>query len=322
MKPNPYDDYLKQLHEQSSTDDRFIHQAVTKATNRDVATKKRIVAGEINEVYDVTLENDDHVIVRISGEGDEEFRREQWAIQQCKSVGVPVPETILVKTISGQKAICIQRKIDGEPLERGVTPYRSLPEDQLKSYIYQAGSILSRIHTIPTDGFGYVDGKGKGEKQSFTDEMSEHLQYEKSLSKVTDDYDLDPVTMRRIFQILTERSQNIPDVRPVLNHNDYGPKHFMVQDSRIVSIIDFGQAAGHSPINDFARWFFWYDDIPLDWLKEGYEYKSLFDSAFEETLHWIALSNGLSSLWWYVEKKYNKGVDDAFSRLKRISEYF
>lgn len=320
-KKDSYNDYLRKLHEQTFVSDESINHIVVETTGGNIVSKTRIISGEVNEVYDVVLDNS-RIIVRISPQGDEEFQREVWAQKQCKKAGVPVPETLAVKNLPDNKAICIQRKINGEPLERGTIDYWSLPKDEVKKYLNQAGSILSRIHTIPTDGFGLVDSNGKGEKQTFKEEMAEHLPYEASFVEALQKYNLDTKVLRSIFQILSNNSQNIPDLRPVLNHNDYAPKHFLVRDSKIVGIIDFGQAGGHSPINDFAKWLYWYGSDTLPYLKEGYENKSLLDSSFDEMLSWIAMNNGLSAMWWYVEKDYKGGVVDTYKRLEKIAEPF
>ena len=60
-----------------------------------IEERKRIVAGEVNEVYDVQTE-DGNLIVRISREEENRFIPEKWAIEKSGEAGVPVPEVLLV----------------------------------------------------------------------------------------------------------------------------------------------------------------------------------------------------------------------------------
>ncbi len=319
MMDKDYEKFLASIHSKTATPEGLIRDAVKEATKSEISYKKRIVAGEGNEVYEIGLANQSKVMVRISKYEDKHFEQEKWAIEQCKKLEIPVPEVLLIKHLSIEDKpldICVQRRIEGEPLERGGIDLHTLPEKELKSIILQAGEILSRMHTIKTDGFGYLNGQGEGVFKTFADLMKENIHQEKEYISLAQKIDFDIDAMKSIFKILRDKVDSAPVISPLLSHNDFGPKHIVVKDGKIVGILDFGEVAGHSSVNDFAKWDYWFSyEIPLSWLQEGYSNKNLFDGDFEELLNWIKLSHGVGVLWWYDRHKYLKGVENAKKKL-------
>jgi Ser/Thr protein kinase RdoA (MazF antagonist) len=106
------------------------------------------VAGEANEVYDVELIGDNHIIIRISRADKLEFEQERWAIEKCREVGVPVPVVLLIKHIETEQGplhICVQEKLEGVPLERGGLDFGTFPEERKKRIIFQAGEMLAKV---------------------------------------------------------------------------------------------------------------------------------------------------------------------------------
>jgi len=314
-----YKKYLTDFHSQIVTPDEIIFDVIKGVTNKIVINKNRVIAGEANEVYDIELSDKSHVIVRISRAEKQEFEQERWAIEKCREIGVPVPEILSLQHINFENKplhICIQEKLVGEPLERGEIDFHSFSEERQRQIIFQAGEILSKIHSIKTEGFGTLNGSGKGSYATFSDLMREHVNHEEDFLSMAKEMNFDLGAMKKIFRILKEKSNSLPIIESVLNHNDFGPKHIMLKDDIISGILDFGEVNGHSPVNDFAKWDYWFsDEIPLDWLKSGYSNKTLFADNFDEILHWIRLNNGLGVLWWYHSKKYLQAVERAKEKL-------
>ena len=60
-----------------------------------VDSLKRIVAGEVNEVYD-TKTKDGNFIVRISRGEENRFLTEKWALNAARDVGVPTPQMFFI----------------------------------------------------------------------------------------------------------------------------------------------------------------------------------------------------------------------------------
>jgi len=321
-----YQKYLEELHGKLNTSDEIIFDSVKDATGKVPVSKERITAGEANEVYNVVLPNSQHVIVRISRKETPDFGQEKWAIDQCKILGIPAPEILLIKHINVHDqllSICIQEKLEGDPLERGAIDYHTLDRNYLKKIIVDSGGILSKIHSVDTLGFGELNEKGEGKIESFYNLMSNKLEESDKYLKLSKEVDFGTDKMEKILKILSERLHDLPNITPKLIHGDYGPKHIMVKGDKITGILDWGDVCGNSPLFDFARWDYWFgEEVPTDWLIEGYQNKSLFTENFSDLLHWMRLDLGLEVLSWYAEQNYPKAIEKAKKKLLTDLEYF
>ncbi|OGH18439.1 MAG: hypothetical protein A2868_00885 [Candidatus Levybacteria bacterium RIFCSPHIGHO2_01_FULL_40_15b] len=320
-----YNKYISSIHKTLITPEEIIRDIVKQGTGIKLLIKDRIIAGEVNEVYDITLSNKRHVILRISRQGYPNFQQEKWAITECKRAGVPVPEILLIKyvTIKNKKcSICLMEKIDGEPLERGGLDFEKLNLETRKRLIRQAGEILSRIHSIETRGFGWIIGEGKAEYSNFENLLKERLRKKDALERIIMEEGMDKNTIRTAFRIINRFADEYAEQIPKLNHGDYSHKHFMVKDNKITGILDWGSVRSDSPVYDFSTWDYWFGDyIPTEWLKEGYQDKSLFDSNFEDFLHMLRIFNALDLLEWYYKKNQHT-LDKVKETLLKDLEYF
>lgn len=323
---NDYQEYLANVHGKLATPDNVLADIVDEGTGEAIASKRRIISGEVNEVYDVSLENNQHVILRVSKHGYPDFIQEKWAIEQVEKLGVPVPRILFIKhfQVDGQdKSACVMEKIAGEPLERGNIKFDELDLALKRRLINQAGEILSRIHSVKTEGFGWIVGNGKPQFKT-SDELIDRLKEKQPEFEVmVAEEGLGKDVVQRTLDIVESYRELYSQVTPCLNHGDYSHKHFMVEDSQIVGILDWGGIRSDSPAYDFAWWDYWFgEDIPTDWLKEGYTDKSLFDENFENLLHVIRLFRGLETMNWYHQEKYKPAVEKAKTKLLKDLEYF
>src|SRR4051812_42538380 len=99
-KKSDYDKYLASMHAKLITPDEIIKSVVKEGTGLGVISKKKLIAGEANEVYDILLENKNHVILRISRSGHPNFLQEKWALEKVKNAGVPIPKILLIKYVT------------------------------------------------------------------------------------------------------------------------------------------------------------------------------------------------------------------------------
>ena len=72
-----------------------VEAAVVAATGSAAATTERLLHGESNEVYDVSTEDGQRVVVRLSPRRPSLFPAERWAIEQSAAAGVPAPDVLL-----------------------------------------------------------------------------------------------------------------------------------------------------------------------------------------------------------------------------------
>lgn len=311
-----YQKYLVSIHAKFVTPDDVIQKIVKEGTGHNLLTKTRIVAGEVNEVYDIELENSKHVILRIAKNGHPNFLQEKWAIEKVQKLGVPAPKILFIKYFKigeSQKSACLMEKVDGESLGR-----RSG-----KRLINQAGEILSKIHSIKTEGFGWITGEGQAIHKTSDELINELLNQQEKFEEVASKENISKNNIQKALDIIKSFKQAYSKIKPHLNHGDYSHKHFMVKDNKIVAILDWGGIRSDSLVYDFAWWDYWFGEyIPTEWLKEGYTDKSLFDNDFDGFLHMLRLFKGLEMMAWYHQEKYKPAVDKAKTKLIKDLAYF
>lgn len=320
-----YQKYLEEIHSRSTIPDDVLNQVVEEISGSPIAKKKRVLKGEANEVYEIRTKDGGDVFARIERKGPG-FLQEKWAIEQCKKIDIPVPEILGIRRLSlasEHLTICVQRKIGGDTLERGKINVDELGEAVLRKIINQAGTLLAKIHTIPTQGFDRIDDQGVGEFKSFEDMMMDKETDGEKYAELAKRIGLDHDEIDQAFRILTEHQNLYEEAKSCLNHGDFGPKHIMVDEDKITGILDWGEAQGNSPVYDIAKWEYWYGDwIPTEWLKEGYTDKSIFDENFDLLSRLIYLRTSLILIYWYDEFGYPKGVERAGEKLLKDLESF
>lgn len=313
-------EYLQSLHSKNTADE-IIEKIVREGTHKDLKSKRRLAIGEANEVYDIELSNGQSVILRIS-QRNYTFDREKWAIKMCATVGVPVPHIIFSGTLEGLP-VSIQEKVPGSPLEYGDLDFKSLPKETRRKIIQNAGAVLSKIHLIKTRGFGWIDENEKTEYKN-SDEILGHFENEQEqIFELARKADIPKQSISKAFKLFREYKQTYSQIHPVLNHGDYGDKHIFVIGTDIAGIIDWGNVRSDIPEYDFANWDFWFNDnTPTDWLKEGYENKSIFGTEFNELMHIIELTKGIEIIYWYNEQRNTEMVKLAGRKFIKALHFF
>lgn len=311
---NPYQEYLDKKHLKFDTPEKLIAKIVKKATDSEFSSREKVIAGEVNEVYDVTLKNMNHVIVRISRHTKPRFEAEEKVIRMASQVGVPTPKVLLIESLKhkGKKlTFCIEEKIDGVPLRE---TENTLDKRTLKSLIVQSGNILSKIHSVEVDGFGGFDRRKPYNKWS--EYVYKPLKKKKQILKIAKVENIDTDLIHKAMDALKENKDVFDKVKPRLLHGDYSTKHMLTDKSDITGIIDFENGKGGDPIFDLA-WFDYYhsDRIPLKWMKEGYTDKSIFDDNFDQKMIFYKLHLGLTVIVYYKYENNIAGLNHAKKKL-------
>lgn len=320
-----YSQYLQTLHVKKQTPDEVIADFVREGMGKEMVGKRKIVAGEVNEVYEIDLSDHSQVILRISPNGSPDFQQEQWAIKECIKVGIPAPEIFLIKyqiINEIEYGFCLMERVEGDTLERGKIKFGDLSLEERKNYIHQAGVILAKIHSIPTKGWGWIvkdNGQYDNSDELFEGWIEKKAEYE----QVGREEDIQARIMNKANAVVEEFKTIYRSRKPGLNHADFGHKHMMVGGGKIVAILDWGSVRSDLPVYDFGSWDFWFgDDIPTQWLKDGYTNKTIFDDMFEDFLHFIRITKGLENLAWYHKQKYSEMVEKIKTKLVSDVGYF
>lgn len=320
-----YKGYLKSLSKQKIPNE-IIKTIVKEGTGMNMLSKRKIIAGEVNDVYEIILEDNSCAILRISPHGSPDFKQEQWAIKECQRVGIQAPEILLIKyvTVNGEKkGFCLMRKIDGETLARENINFDKLSINEQKMYIYQAGQILSKIHSISTAGFGRINKNGKAQFKTPNDLITNLSENESVYKSLVDKAKLDISIVETAMKLLSNLNMGYSRIKPNLNHGDYFRKHLVVKNKKIVGVLDWAEIRSDFPAYDFANWDFWVGDpVMTNWLKAGYMNQDIFNGDFEIIFHSLKILIGLEALEWYCLQSYPKMVDELREKLIIAVNYF
>lgn len=288
--------------------------AVATATMAPILDIRRIVAGEQNEVYDVTLERAPSVIVKISHRGSLAHEREAWVLEECAARGVPAPRIHArsrVEVADDQHSIIVMEKLAGERLCDV-----DLSDTVLRRVLGQLGEWLRQLHAIPVRGFGYLDGSGAGYRAAFDDWLADSVAtampaFERAAQSVGLELEKVQAWVREILDALQAAPQAV-----TLVHNDLLANHVLVHEGRLSGIIDWGEVAAEPPAMDFARWHFNEGArFPVEWIKSGYGDASLSEPPNDRTYRALWLSTGLWLMQWYHGTGFLQGVEAARDRL-------
>ena len=316
-----YRKYLEKKHSSFQTPEELVEAVVKKATGSNATQKDRIIAGEVNEVYGVTTEDKQDVIVRISRQGKNNFEAEEKVIRLARMAGVPAPKVLLIEQASSGSenlTFCVEEKIEGEPL---LSLMDSMDKDTLKSIASEAGEVLSKIHEIVVDKYGPQDGS------RFFETWGDYIfNIEKRRLEITASAKLMGIEsglINNAFRLLWENKEMFQVDEAHLLHGDFGPKHLLIVDNHITGILDFEGAKGGDPIRDMA-WlnFFYGDSFSIEWLKDGYKNKDIFDENFDLKMKLYRLHLGLDLLEYYGSEKNKSGMIHTRERFIKELENF
>lgn len=260
--------WLREHHAKFSTDAEVVDRVVAEATGgRRVVVRERLLRGEINEVYMLTLDDEESLVVRIAHWNPGVFARGEQAIVEARSAGIPVPETIAIETVdvaepdgrTRQRQFCLQRRLPGRPLDELAT---RLSGDDLRHLIVQAGEYLGRLHGVARPG-----GAGRG---LWTVQSKE---WEAAVYDQAAELGAGRAMIERAFTIADEVRESYEPGASRLVHGDYTIEHLMVDDGAITGVIDWDSAGSGQPVGDIELWDMFCDEPghPTSLLLEGYQ---------------------------------------------------
>lgn len=315
-----YQMFREEKHKLFSTPQETISEAIEKATGSRILEQNRIIAGETNEVQFVKTESGRELIIRIYHGDKPKFDREKWAIEQCAKAGVPVPEVLLVedKEVDNKPIqICVETKIEGEGLDNVGRTEDSNVTDNLRNLLGKLGSVLEKIHSIPTKGFGSLDKSGKGKYVSAKDLiLNDQFISGENILPEDQTIQFDREIVRKAKEVLEKEAVNFSEIESHLIHGDLAPQHVMINGGEISGIIDFEHARGSDPAEEFARWELKFGDrYPIYDIKHGFSDKAVFSGDFEKRKNIWRLYQGLAILSYCIREKKQFGVDKAVKGL-------
>ena len=188
-------------------------------------------SGLSNYVY-VVNHVEGQFVVRISPEAEktEAFRKELWATQKVREVGVPSPEVLAVGTV-GDEPYMITRRVTGA--EATHHPRR-------KHIVHEIGRYAQVINSIRTTNFGSnFDWTTNGPQHStWAEYLNNEWQFEQRLGVFAQHKMLSGQQIQKLRKIkIDSRTMRI---EPALNHGDLRLKNVIVDDDgEIAAILDW-----------------------------------------------------------------------------------
>ncbi len=210
----------------------------------------------------------------------------------------------------------IERKIEGTTADK-----MHFTQEEEAAFYKKLAVLVSEIHRIPLNGFGYI-GNGEGGEDSmyacFVDEFDERVEGLEEKGVYTAE------ELCSMKAILMDAFKCFDDLPAVLCHGDLSKKNVMVQDDGALVLIDWDDAMGYNWMADISRFTFWmkmtYSESEYQRFRgaflEGYQgaRKDEFDD-FEKAYH---IYNALDNLVYAIEIGDEKIAAFSKEYLKRF----
>jgi aminoglycoside phosphotransferase (APT) family kinase protein len=278
-----YENYRQERIRAMTSPDDLINQIVERAAHSPLANKVRVTEGFSNEVYQATTEDGQRLIVRIHWDSPH-FEPETWALKRCEAIDLPAPRILLLEQdLPGDvpRSACVETYLPGRTLHSLLEEQVYLPQD-CRTLLIELGALLARLHTIPTRGFGRIDGNGTGAARTWANYL--HTQTDQQLLKATENIGIDLDQVRVASRLLADQLPMWEPVQPRLLHGDISLSHVMVDQDHVCGLIDFEFPRSGDPAMDLAYWGCWdaYGgfSLPLEWILAGYRQKAEVEAAF------------------------------------------
>lgn len=323
MADDMYKKYLADKHTKMATPRELIALSVQRAAGSLPKSMTRIIKGHDHEVYDVITVFGSRVIVRIAHQTEHRLEAERWALNAARAYGVPTPRVLLLEQTEYKGKllmICIEEKMPGRSLNELIDA-----GEDASALIPQLGEMLGHIHSVKTEGFGYLQPDGKGWDIPWREIMLDLVDEKEHLLTAARKELVSEQAIETGLKILTKRANLYECDLPVLNHGDFIPTHILVENNQITGIIDMQQCSGNHPVLDFARWEAEAGEkysISAQELFATYPHQAAFGGKFDLLLNLALLRHALWMLMVESDTGNSTGVEAVKNELERALKFF
>jgi aminoglycoside phosphotransferase (APT) family kinase protein len=221
-----------------------IDSVVRSVCGREVERLVRLTGGGLHETYRVEVANDVPVVVRIARQPVPWFTDEEHVMAQARGVGVPTPNVLGVEQVDHDGellSVSILRLVPGRSLDELAG---ELPASDLERLVMDGGELLARVHSVVPDRGIRHELEPPDERFVARVVGVAHQALGPAAAAVVE----------RGADLLRDEVMTRPAPGLSLAHGDWLPKHFLIDDGAIVSVIDWEFAGPASPAFDLARW--------------------------------------------------------------------
>lgn len=210
----------------------IIKYHIGKAPTKEI---RELHGGLVNFIYYAEVDGAGYV-VRLAEEQPkiQYFMKEQWAIEQAREKGVPVPEILEVSNEGSEFPYMITRWVKGRSAESFLFPERA-------GIVKELGKYAALINSIPTSGFGHVfdwSSNQLSRKETWKQYLQEEFGIDKRLATLERHSILAEETMSHLRGAVKEMMAW--EGKPHLNHGDLRLKNVLCDDKgKICCVLDW-----------------------------------------------------------------------------------
>ncbi len=273
--------------------------ALERSLGSRIARVERDSLGGSHAVFFVTLEDGEERVLRIATHPEHDLALEIWVGERCRSLGLPVPETIACSLASeaGCPPFMVLRRMPGHPAHG-----QPLTPDERRVVLAQLGRAAAQIHSIGLAGFGTLVPEGDGyagTSNSLAGFVTTDV--ERSLARLSDD-DLSPERKSAVRERFAIACTVLDRPAGVMLHGDFRFKNILLNGLHVSAILDFEMAISGDPAMDLA-WLLYSDgteEEDLQAILKGYSEQRGSDlgPALRTRLLLYQLRYALEHLWW------------------------
>lgn len=289
-----------------------IQEALKQVCPKQRFVIKRIEKGECNEVY-IASSKDSKYVIRIDHDNTGRFLCESLIFDLCRAHGIPTPKVLFITDIPFKvctRTLCIEDYLSGTPLDE-------LPLSKVgkKNILYDAGTMLSRIHSVPINGWGLINHHGQARYKQVQDYVYHEVFEEYDLSSLRKKIGITQKELDSAYKALEIWFSQYKRNDTFLLHNDFHPRHVMVDNEKITGIIDMEWAEGGDPLKDIARWEYFEPDELTESLIQGYRATPFSEEERATITHWKIVI-ALWHLGYFLEQENPGGLQHTKKQLK------
>jgi aminoglycoside phosphotransferase (APT) family kinase protein len=221
-----------------------IDSMVRSVYGREVERLAPLAGGGLHEVYRVDVRDDLPVVIRIARRPVPWFTDEEHVMAQAREVGVPTPDVVGTEQIDHDGELLsfsILRLLPGRSLDQIAG---DLPASELERLLVDGGELLARVHSVvPDSGIRHeLEPPDEGFVARVVGAVHGTLGPAAAGA------------VERGADLLRHEVGTRPAPPLSLAHGDWLPKHLLVDDGKIVGVLDWEFAGPASPAFDLARW--------------------------------------------------------------------
>ncbi|MBN1971540.1 MAG: hypothetical protein JXR48_10050 [Candidatus Delongbacteria bacterium] len=213
---------------------------------------ERFKTGLCHFVYDVLLENNEELVIRISG-ADVELNGGLYWNRKLQELNIPVPEIIDYGTFK-EKLYSIHKKIPGDDIGN---IYSGLTKQNKIEIVKQLVAIQTKVsENIRANGYGYaLSLDDKNLKSKWSDIVGRSINQAREFINKAGIFDLSYVD--RVQQKYREFVSYFETIKPVAFLDDITTKNVIIHEGKLSGIVDtdticFGDKLWHLGLTKMA----------------------------------------------------------------------